>query len=162
VAYDPPTEMRTGGSERTSVRILPGDEMHSALIDGLRGSGAPQTERIPTSATMSVRLSSSAPDRLTVEALSEERQVVLEDQLTHWDFVLNGLAAGTVRLRLVVSCVVRGSDGERGAWTVPAIERDLRVRINPRASFSRWFRTWWRWLVGTLIALASLAIALLR
>jgi len=127
ILYNPPEEMRVGELERVAVRITRG-MTETLMVETVRGRGEPVVEQLPVSTFMKVRL---IGDAFAITSLSSEEQFVVEDSYTEWMWDVIPLRGGEQKLTILVTARVLLSGFPAEQRDLSAVERQIRVYVNP-------------------------------
>jgi hypothetical protein len=127
ILYNPPEEMRVGELERVAVRITRGTT-ETLLVETVRGRGEPVVEQLPVSTFKKVRL---IGDAFAITSLSSEEQFVVEDSYTEWMWDVIPLRGGEQKLTILVTARVLLSGFPAEQRDLSAVERQIRVYVNP-------------------------------
>jgi hypothetical protein len=150
LAFNPPTEMVQGRSERVEVGIARSPELRAALATGLRGRGALQFAGVDTSAFMGVELRGSSFD---IIAFSPPEQLIAP--LARWEFDVTPVRAGLQTLTLCVNLRIDSPVTPGGRIAVPVLERDIRIRVDVGYRTRRFVTNNWQWLIATALGLGG-------
>lgn len=148
--YTAPARLETGQIDQAEVRIARGDVLDEFLREGLRGRNPEHIETLPTSARMTVEMTTSAPDKLQVIPLSVRTQWVTRTVLATWEFDLRAEGPGRHILRLSVRSEIE-IDGHASVHAPPVIERVVVVEVKRGYIVRRWWLQHWKWTVATAL-----------
>ena len=160
ILYNPPSEMTLNVTETVEVRISK-DEVSS---EGLSGSGAVQTQEIPISQTMSVRLccgDSQKGDPFDIHSASAEEQIVDdalldEGEFTEWVFQVTPRKSGKQQLKLLVSAHYT-FPGSRVVKKDKVLNKDITIDVDNAVEAQNWLSKHWHWL-GLLLVIPLAAL----
>ena len=150
LAFNPPSEMHQGRSERVEVGIARSPELRDALTAGFRGRGLPEVVHVDASPEMGVELRGSS---FAIEALSAAEQLVVP--LARWEFDVTPLRSGSQTLTLCVTIRIESPYVSGGRIAIPVFERDIRIKVDVVYGARRFVANNWQWLVGTAVALGG-------
>jgi hypothetical protein len=153
ILFNPPKKMRVGVRERVEVRIS--KNIIEDLSTGLKGRGEPQIENIEVGDFMKVSLTG---DNFDIKPLSEEDQVVPDEDFTMWEYDVIPNKSGNQIIQLKVAVKIKIPGGE-GYDCNPVIERDINVKVNPIHSITHLD---WKWIIGIVIVIIGLILNELR
>lgn len=152
VVFNAPDAMRQGRVERVDVAVGRDEGLDETLLQMLRGSGQPRIESIQTSPFMSVELKGRGFDVTPVHATGPE-------QLVHttalWEFDVLPVLSGSQTLQLCVAMRIPIQDLPEERVSIPVLERQIQVAIAPLYNSQQFLKGNWKWLIITLIGLAS-------
>lgn len=142
IMYNPPKEMIEHILERIEVRIT--KNINEDLIQGLKGRGLSQVEKIEVSSVMAAKLSG---ETFKIEPHSDEEQAVLAEGFTLWEWDVTPQEAGNRKLQLSISVVIHvpGFGERRKSFSV--LEKDILVKVNPDIKKQRKI-DWWKIIAG--------------
>lgn len=150
LAFNPPSEMHQGRSERVEVGIARSPELRDALTAGFRGRGLPEVVHVDASPQMGVELRGSS---FAIEALSAAEQLVVP--LARWEFDVTPLRSGSQTLTLCVTIRIESPYVSGGRIAIPVFERDIRIKVDVVFGARRFVANNWQWLVGTAVGLGG-------
>jgi hypothetical protein len=150
LAFNPPSEMHQGHSERVEVGIARSPELRDALTAGFRGRGLPEVVHVDASPQMGVELRGSS---FAIEALSAAEQLVVP--LARWEFDVTPLRSGSQTLTLCVTIRIESPYVSGGRIAIPVFERDIRIKVDVVYGARRFVANNWQWLVGTAVGLGG-------
>lgn len=164
ILYNPPSEMTLNVTETIEVRIAK-DEVSD---EGLTGSGAVQTQEIPISQTMSVRLccgDSQKGDPFDIHTDSSEEQIVDdalldEGEFTEWVFQVTPRKPGKQQLKLLVSAHYKFQDN-RVVKKDKVLSKDITIDVDNAKEAQNWLSKHWHWL-GLLLVIPLAALLVNR
>jgi hypothetical protein len=145
VLFDTPHQMKVGISERVSVRIA--KTMTQDFFEGITHSQEAEIESIRTSRFMAVSLKG---DNFKVEALGNEEQIIEDNDFTQWDWKVVPLKSGNCKLWVSITIQVK-SENEQARKTLPVLEKEIPVKINPIYSIGTFVGQHWQWLIASAI-----------
>jgi hypothetical protein len=156
ILFNPADQMQVGVTERVEVRIAKG--LTKDLAKGLRGRGDPEIEKIKVGTFMTARLTGSA---FEIKSLNNEEQMVEDGGHTQWNWDVTPLKNGTHSLILTatVRIVIEGYGEQKK--DCPVFEKKINVKVNRVYSAIKFLKTYWQWIITTLIGGGGL-IALIR
>lgn len=143
VLFDTPHQMKVGVSERVSVRIA--KTITQDFSKGLAHSQEAEIENIRISRFMSVSLSG---DDFKVEALGNEEQIIEDNDFTQWDWKVVPLKGGNRKLWVSITIQVE-AENEQARKSLPVLEKEILVKINPIYSTSTFVSQHWQWLIAS-------------
>ena len=152
ILFNPPEEMKVGDAELVEVRIA--HNSTGDLTKGLEGRGKAKIKVTEVSSYMKVRLTGSA---FKIVPETSEPQIIESDKYTEWQFYVTPLKSGrqTLRLTYYVIISIAGYDDKQKAYKVG--DWKVNVKVNPMY----FLKCYWRFIVGTLIAIVTLIIAII-
>jgi hypothetical protein len=150
LAFNPPSEMQQGRSERIEVGISRSPELRDALTSGFRGRGLPEVVHVDAAPLMGVELRGSS---FMIEPLSPVEQLVVP--LARWEFDVRPLKSGRQTLTLCVTIRIDSPYVSGGQIAVPVFERDIRIKVDMVYGTRRFVANNWQWLVGTAVGLGG-------
>lgn len=152
VAYNVPSEMKVGVLERIEVRLTKEHTDQIAklarLTAGMDGRGKIKVEQIEIIDRIRVVLLGEA---FAITPLNNPDQRILAEGFNEWDFDIRPKQRGNHMLRLLITQRVR-AEGEEDFIDLPAIDRPVRVLVNPAHSIMAFGRENWKWLLGGIFA----------
>lgn len=154
VLFDTPHQMKVGVSERVSIRIT--KNITQDFLKGLSHSQEAEVENIRTSRFMAASLRG---DDFKVEALSNEEQIIEDNDFTQWHWKVLPLKGGTRKLWVSITIQVK-AENEQARKTLPILEKGINVKINPFYSTSTFVSQNWQWLIASaIIPIAGLILS---
>jgi hypothetical protein len=150
LAFNPPSEMSQGRSERIEVGVARTPELRDALTSGFRGRGLPEVVHVDAAPLMGVELRGSS---FAIEALSPVEQLVVP--LARWEFDVTPVRSGSQTLTLCVTIRIDSPFAGGGRIAVPVLERDIRIKVDVVYGTRRFVANNWQWLVGTAVGLGG-------
>jgi hypothetical protein len=151
LAFNPPSEMHQGRSERIEVGVARSPELRDALTAGFRGRGLPEVVEVDTAPLMGVELRGPA---FAIEALSSTAEQLVVP-LARWEFDVTPLKPGSHTLTLCVTIRVQSPYFSGGRIAVPVFERDIQIKVDVVYGTRRFVANNWQWLVGTAVGLGG-------
>jgi hypothetical protein len=145
VLFDAPHHMKVGISERVSVRIA--KTITQDFLEKLVHCQEAEIENIRISRYMTVILRG---DDFKVEALGNEEQIIEDNDFTQWDWKVMPLKSGNRKLWVIITIQVE-IDNEQARKTLPILEKEIPVKINPIYASSTFFSQYWQWLIASAI-----------
>jgi hypothetical protein len=145
VLFDTPHQMKVGASERVSVRIA--KTITQDFFEGLIHTQESEIENIRTSRFMAVSLKG---DDFKVEALGNEEQIIEDNDFTQWDWKVVPLKSGNRKLWVSITIQVK-AENEQARKTLPVLEKEIPVKINPMYSIGTFVGQHWQWLTASAI-----------
>jgi hypothetical protein len=152
ILFNPSEKMKVGDTELVEVRIT--QNITEDLRKGLEGRGKVKIKETEVSSYMKVCLTGSA---FKIVPEISEPQIIESDKYTEWQFHVTPLKSGLQTLKLTYFVIISIADyGDRqkeykvGEW-------EVNVKVNPRY----FLKCYWRFIVGTLIAIVGLIIAII-
>ncbi|WP_159081490.1 zinc ribbon domain-containing protein [Nocardioides sediminis] len=157
--FNPPEQMRQGRTERVRVAIA----QHGGLDPQLRAL-APGTEDaliedLETTPFMEVDLQGPAFSIVSLQAGDTAEQLLRPTAL--WQFDVTPERGGTHSLHLRVAMRVPLPDRDERV-SLPALERTVRVRVDPAYGGRRFIRAHWQWVLATAAGLGGAVGAWIR
>jgi hypothetical protein len=150
LAFNPPSEMIQGRSERVEVGVARTPELREALTTGLRGRGVPEVVGVDTSPFMGVELRGSA---FEIASFSPAEQLVAP--MARWEFDVTPVRAGRQTLTLCVTLRVDSPVTPGGRIAVPVLEKKIRIRVDVNYGMRRFVTNNWQWLIATILGLGG-------
>lgn len=152
IAFNPPPSMKLRETVRVEVGLVGSENLDSQLKEKLQDRNI-QIESIDTSPYMSVSLSGTA---FLIEPLGNyAEQLVTSGSVAMWQFDVTAKKHGVQRLTLAVSLRIPIPGHSDGFHNVPVFEREIKVTVERGQLFADWFRSQWKWLVASFIAVAG-------
>src|ERR1700676_5489747 len=152
IAFNPPPSMKLRETVRVEVGLVGSENLDSQLKEKLQDRNI-QIESIDTSPYMSVSLSGTA---FLIEPLGNyAEQLVTSGSVAMWQFDVTAKKHGVQRLTLAVSLLIPIPGHSNGFHNVPVFEREIKVTVERGQLFADWFRSQWKWLVASFIAVAG-------
>lgn len=145
VLFDTPDYMKVGITERISVRIV--KTITQDFLEGLAHSQEAKIENIRISRYMIVNLRG---DDFKVEALGNEEQIIEDHDFTQWDWKVVPLKSGNRKLWVSITIQIK-AENEQGRKTLPILEKEIPVKINPIYSTNTFVSQYWQWLIASAI-----------
>jgi hypothetical protein len=146
ILFNPPHEMKVGFPERVEVRIS--KSLHDNLLDGLKGMGVPEIEKITVGSFMTAKLSGY---NFNIKPLSRARQYIEMDEFTQWEWDITALKKGLQKLFLHVTVRVKLKTIGEEMKDYPVFERQINITANTVYTTKNFIRTHWKWIISTLI-----------
>jgi hypothetical protein len=157
--FNPPEQMRQGRTERVSVAIA----QHGGLDPQLRalapGMGDAVITDLETTPFMEVDLQGPAFSIVSLQAGDSAEQLLRPTAL--WQFDVTPERGGTHSLHLRVAMRVPLPDRDERV-SLPALERTVRVRVDPAYGGRRFIRAHWQWILATAAGLGGAVGAWIR
>jgi hypothetical protein len=160
IAFNPSRLMRVGVSERIEVNLRKAfttdllDAVKRDLTSGLVGRGNVDFQQIDVGDLMVVRLDGLGA--FTIQNITPDRQPLLKDRVTRWEWQVIPKQAGVHSLILCVDIAVEMP----GRGEVPisncSFERAIHVRVNPAFALENFLGNHWQWILGTPLVSAGL------
>jgi hypothetical protein len=157
--FNPPDRMQLGQAERVEVRLTRTLELDAELLENLGGPGKPQVEEIPAAPLMAVTLKG---DGFRITAYSDEEQSVTPDGITTWEFDIQARKRGQQRLVMSVSLRIPVPGQRLEHKSIPVREATIDVQVGAPALVAHFISSNWQWFIGTAIAIAAVAVAVLH
>lgn len=155
IVFNKPESLRVGDPERVVVRIAT-DELEE-IYEDFEGAGEVKEQPIPVSRVMRVTLLADATT-FTVNSLSSEDQLVLDQAVTQWEWVITPMRPGSHTLTIRASVLlVDPSHGEKPIDRTVLTER-VRVDINPAYSVREFAASNWQWLWTVVVIPVGAAV----
>ncbi|TQV85840.1 FHA domain-containing protein [Aliikangiella coralliicola] len=143
--YNPPQKMKLGTKERVEVRIS--TKFMKELAANLKGAGKPQFEKLKISEFMKVKLIGNDFDIL---ALSEEEQIVSDNDVTNWSWDITAKSLGLKEIHLKVTSRFKLETGQEFK-DYPIIDNEIFISVNPTYSLRKFANTYWKWIMTSLL-----------
>jgi hypothetical protein len=160
IAFNPSSVMRVGVSERIGVNLRKAftqdllDAVKRDLTSGLKGRGTPEFQQLDVGDIMVVRLDGLGA--FGVQTITPERQPLLNDRITRWEWDVIPKEAGNHSLILCVDIAL----DVQGHGEVPisncSFERVIQVKVNPAFQLESFLANHWQWILGTPFVSAGL------
>ncbi|HXS62819.1 MAG TPA: hypothetical protein VN767_08085 [Streptosporangiaceae bacterium] len=150
LAFNPPSQMNQGRSERVEVGIARSAALRDELTAGFRGRGIAETFPVPASPAMGVELHGGS---FEIDALSPAEQLIVP--LARWEFDVTPVRSGSQTLTLCVSLRIDSPLATGGRIAVPVLERQIQIKVNVRYGVQRFTANNWQWVAGTVIGLGG-------
>ena len=155
IVFNKPESLRVGDPERVVVRIAT-DELEE-IYEDFEGAGEVKEQPIPVSRVMRVTFLADATT-FTVNSLSSEDQLVLDQAFTQWEWVITPKRPGSHTLTIRASVLlVDPSHGEKPIDRTVLTER-VRVDINPAYSVREFASSNWQWLWTVVVIPVGAAV----
>ena len=145
-----PDTMQLGHVERVEVAIARTEDLKAELAAAFRTSSPRLSEGVKTADFMTVELIS---DDFTIKELSEKTQLLA--RVARWEYDVIPRRTGALTLTVRGSCVLHINGVDRAA-SIPSFEKQIHVDVDILFGVRSFAGQNWKWLVGTLIALAGL------
>ncbi len=162
IAFNTPQEMQAGITQEITARIIDSqtEEATQTLLEGLdEVEEDVQVETLSVSSEMRAELIASEPGSFEIVALSDAQQLIVSGQLTEWQWEVTPLRRGDAKLILRVTAVIEVPGFTPKSRSLPVLERDIEVQVNPSYSLNRFLaQNWWWLLLVTLILVATVII----
>ena len=164
ILYNPPAEMVLNVTRTIEIRIA----KNQISQENVSGTGAVQTEQIPISQTMSVRLccgDSQKGDPFDISTASAEEQLVLDpllddDDFSQWIFQVTPRKSGQQQLQLIASAHYQYPDGRKISKD-EVLNKNINVQVDTAKETQNWFAQNWHWL-GLLLVTPLVALLINR
>jgi len=157
IAYNIPEKMRLGKEYRIKVRITKDttDASKIDLVIGDRGISINDTtiksivsiETIIVEKTMSAVLIGSD---FRIESRSTDIQNIDDLGYTEWTWLVSPNKSGLGYLKLVVKVRVESESGV-SQRDIVVFDKSIEVISNTKWSFKVWLKSYWQWLISTII-----------
>lgn len=146
VAFDPPSAMKAGITEKIEVRIASANLLTNKLVEGMVSHGNLRVTNVLIGTFMKARLFAK-DDEFTIKALGSEEQYVPWNDFTQWNWDATPLKRGKFTMHLVITVKVKvnGEDGERD---LPVMDRNIAVAVNPVFTTKRFCKEHTEWIIG--------------
>jgi hypothetical protein len=155
IVFNTPESLRVGDPERVVVRIAT-DELEE-IYEDFEGAGEVKEQPIPVSRVMRVTFLADATT-FTVNSLSSEDQLVLDQAFTQWEWVITPKRPGSHTLTIRASVLlVDPSHGEKPIDRTVLTEQ-VRVDINPAYSVREFASSNWQWLWTVVVIPVGAAV----
>ena len=89
-------------------------------------------------------------DDFKVEALGNEEQIIEDNDFTQWDWKVVPLKGGNRKLWVSITIQVK-AENEQARKTLPVLEKEIPVKINPIYSTNTFVSQHWQWLIASAI-----------
>jgi hypothetical protein len=143
--FNPPAEMQVDQPEVIVVRLTR-DPANTELTTNVPGSGDPVVEQVPyVGMTMRVTLEG---DAFAINALSDEEQIVPDEGYAQWSWQVTPIRGGTQQLFLTAAVSIELAKDDVKSRTLPVIQRDVNVQVNPLSTASRFLQDNWQLLIS--------------
>jgi hypothetical protein len=142
---DAPHQMKVGVSEQVKVRIS--KFVTNAFFSGLAHSKEFEIENIRVSRFMAVSLRG---DNFKIESFSTEQQIIEDHDFTQWEWKILPLKSGNRKLWVSISIQIK-YENEQTSKTLPVLEKEIQVSINPVYSSNAFVKQYWQWLIASAI-----------
>jgi serine/threonine protein kinase len=149
IVFDAPDNMRQGRVERVKVGIARTREFDDELRAALSGKGNDRFEDIDTSPLMGVELRGTS---FEITSLSTPDGEQLLSPIAHWEFDVLPRRSGMQKLQLVAWMGILLPGRPQGRRSVPVLEWEVQVRVDPVYGMRQFVTSNWQWLGGTVIA----------
>lgn len=160
VLFNPPDKMRQGRRERVEVAIAKTKDLDEELRKMVRGRGEVRLSDIETSPFMKVELKGPGFDIALVHGEGGAEQLLRPTAL--WEFDVVPRRTGQQVLQVCASMRIPLRDRPDERVSVPVLEREIRVTIDPRYSTSQFVGQNWKWLVATGVGFGGALTAWLK
>ena len=137
--------MKVGIPERVGLRIT--KELTYDFFEDLIHTQGVEVESIRVSQFMSASLRG---DDFKIEALGNEEQIIEDNDYTQWDWKVLPLKGGNRKLWASITIQVK-VENEQARKTLPILEKEISVKINPIYSTSTFFVQYWQWIIASAI-----------
>ena len=158
--FNPSERMRQGRLERVEVGIAGSKGLDEVLRAGLRGRGHAQIEDIETSPFMAVELKGPGFEITALNPTPGGEQLLRPTAL--WEFDVLPVRSGAQKLQVCVVMRIPLPNRDDERVSVPVLERDVRVRVDPRYGSQQFVKKNWQWLVATAAGLGGALAAWLK
>jgi len=145
ILFDTPDQMKVGIIERVSLRIT--KKLTNNFFEDLIHSQEVEVENIRVSQFMSSNLRG---DDFKIEALGNEKQIIEDNDFTQWDWKVVPLKGGNRKLWATITIQVK-VENEQALKTLPVLEKEVSVMINPAYSTGTFVVQYWQWLIASAI-----------
>jgi hypothetical protein len=157
--FDPPEQMRQGRTERVRVAIAQHGGLDAQLRALAPGVADAVIEDLETTPFMEVDLQGSAFSIVSLQAGDTAEQLLRPTAL--WQFDVTPERGGTHPLHLRVAMRIPLPDRDERV-SLPALERTIRVRVDPAYGGRRFIRAHWQWVLATAAGLGGAVGAWIR
>lgn len=147
-AYDPEPIMRQGQKYRVLVRVSPEAKQPSTPYPGT----PPVVESIRTSGVMTAELEHE-PESFHVQRIGSARQPIVPP-FTDWQWDVTPLKSGRRNLNVVVTAVIRLSDGTQEESQVVVKTATISVSVNPLYVAGEFWASHWEFVLGSPLFVA--------
>lgn len=148
LAFNPPSEMTVGQTERVTVRIAKEAGADNIGV-GMAGVGEATVEPIKVGTFMKARLQGQGFD---IQPLNNEEQIVAGDTFTEWQWDVTPREAGPHKLSLLVTVRINVPDMGEEQRDFPVKDAVVNVRVTPGVATQRFMQDNWTWLLLVLVA----------
>jgi hypothetical protein len=138
-------QMQVGVAEYVNVRIA--ETISQNFFEGLLDSQKSKVENIRTSRSMVVSLRC---EDFKIQALSDEEQIIETNDYTQWQYKVVPLKSGTHKLLVAITILLKVED-EEARRTLPVLEKEVIVKINPTYSIKAFVLQHWQWVIASAI-----------
>ena len=145
ILFDTPNQMKVGISERVSIRIT--KKLTYDFFEDLIHAQEVEVESIRVSQSMAASLRG---DDFRIEALGNEEQIIEDNDFTQWDWKVVPLKSGNRKLWASITIQVK-LENEQALKTLPVLEKEISVKINPVYSTTTFVVQYWQWLIASAI-----------
>jgi hypothetical protein len=156
--FNPPDQMRQGRVERLEVAIARTKGLDEKLRLMARGPGSPQIEDVETSPFMAVELTGAAFEVTPLNSATEQ----LLRPTALWEFDVLPQRSGQQKLRVSVAMRIPLPNRPDEKVSVPVLEREIRVAVDPRYTVQHFIRQNWQWCLATFAGLGGALAAWLK
>jgi hypothetical protein len=156
--FNPPDQMRQGRVERLEVAIARTKGLDEKLRLMVRGPGSPQIEDVETSPFMAVELTGAAFEVTPLNSATEQ----LLRPTALWEFDVLPQRSGQQKLRVSVAMRIPLPNRPDEKVSVPVLEREIRVAVDPRYTVQHFIRQNWQWCLATFAGLGGALAAWLK
>ena len=163
ILFNPPTKMILGVTEIVEVRVA----RNKISEENLSGSGAIQTDTLPISERMSIRLccGDKEDDPFAISTASPKEQpvdnpIVGDNEFTEWVFQVTPKKSGPQQLILYASAHYQFQNGEPMVKD-EVFKRDIDIQVDSSKQAQNWLAEQWHWL-GLLLVIPLAAVLISR
>lgn len=96
-----------------------------------------------------VKATITAPD-FDVTRITDEEQILTDDQSTEWLWSLAPRSAGSHEVSLTVTAIITTA-GRESRHHIKTFEKTMTIAITPAQVLQDWWSRYWQWVVSTLI-----------
>jgi len=154
LAFNPPSEMTVGKTERVTVRIAK-EAGADNIGANMAGSGEATVEPIKVGTFMKARLQGKGFDVLP---LNNEEQVVAGDTFTEWQWDVTPREAGPHKLSLLVTVRINVPEMGEQQRDFPVKDATINVKVTPAGAAQRFMQDNWTWLLLLVVAFSGVAV----
>ena len=151
--FNPPQRMRQGRIERIEVAVGRTKDFDEDLRRTVRNPGTGDVEDIETSPFMAVELRGEAFEITPLHVGGGGEQVLHPTAL--WEFDVLPRRSGAHKLQVCVAMRIPIPNRGDERVSVPVVERDVRVSVDPRYGAKQFLRENWQWCLATLAGLGG-------
>jgi hypothetical protein len=149
ILFNPPERMKIGKREKVEVRISGSLEVSPEdLAKNLTGQGKIETEEIKVGSFMSVRLTGSA---FEIVSVSHEGQFVPEDGFAEWQWNVTPQKSGQQTLYLAATVRLKIPPFGEEVMDLPVFEKTIYVAVARIAAITQFLQNHWQWIATAIL-----------